>query len=131
MKKILIIACGLMFAQLSATTLPDHIQVVKYEKLKYQAPVDIFVDQVVLVDECVVSDFVLTIENTLKIHSLAYVHDIDVVNRKGFIKPILYENFWKTPPPFANYDIYKLKEPFWNEVLFSYKIRDFSKTLVV
>lgn len=130
MKKILIIACGLMFSSLSAMTLPDHVQVVKYEKMSYQEPVQLFADQVLLIDECFNLDFVLKFENTSQLHEFAYVRDIDVVKKKGFLKPILYENFNETIP-FANYDIYKHKDPFWNEVLFSNRIRDFSKTLVV
>jgi hypothetical protein len=130
MKKILIIACGLMLSSLSAMTLPDHVQVVNYEKITIQKPMELFAYQVLGLEDYVVSDFFVQPQNIVQLQTFRYVHDIDVVDREGFIKPILYESFY-TFLPLTNYDLYKVRVPIRNEVLLSNRIRDVSKTLVV
>jgi hypothetical protein len=130
MKKILIIACGLMFSSLSAMTLPDHVSVVKYEKNTMQELAWQYADQVLCVENYDVSDFDFVIKNIMQPQTFSYVHDINVVDRKGFVKPVLYESF-REFQPLANYEIYKVKVPDLNEILFSNRIRDASTTLVV
>lgn len=130
MRKILIIVCGLMVSGLSAMNLPDHIQVFNYEKITIQKPMELFADQVLYVENYVVSDFVIQLQNTVKLQTFAYVHYMNDIDRKGFVKPILYENFTQFAP--LNYCYtYEAKVSIWNEVLFSNRIRDMSKTLVV
>ena len=131
MRKILIIACGLMFSCLSASTLPDNVSVVSYEKMTFNAP-QLFADTVLLVDDYVVSDFFLAIQNSMKLQTLNYVHDIDVRDPKGFYKPIDYESFIKINP-FANYDIYNGRDLFKNELFVDnqFRIQNIPRKLVV
>lgn len=115
MKKVLIIATGLMFSCLSAKPLPDHVPMVNYEKITIQEPQSLFAAQVLCVENVSVSDFVQPTESVQN-QTFNYVHDIDVVNIKGFYKPILYERSDKINPG-ANYDIYKAKDKFKNEIV--------------
>lgn len=115
MKKFLIIGCGLMFSCLSAMTLPDNVSVVSYEKMTIQEPISLFSDMVLLVDNDVVSDFVLELRNPLQLQTFNYVAMLNVSDSKGFYKPIDYESFIKINPG-VNYDIYKARDRFRNEL---------------
>jgi hypothetical protein len=105
MKKLLFIAFGLMATCLSAMTLPDNVPVVSYEKIVLNAPASLFSDAVLLVDHSIVSDFVLELQNPLQLQTFNYAHGIDVMNSKGFYKPIDYESFNKINS-LSHYDIY-------------------------
>jgi hypothetical protein len=105
MKKLLFIAFGLVATCLSAMTLPDNVPVVSYEKIVLNAPASLFSDAVLLVDHSIVSDFVLELQNPVQLQTLNYVHDIEVMNSKGFYKPIDYESSNKIKS-LSHYDIY-------------------------
>jgi hypothetical protein len=122
MKKFLIIGCGLMFSCLSAMTLPDNVSVVRYEKMTYQEPISLFADVVLLVDNDVVSDFIVEPKNPVQLQTFNYVADVNVRESKGFYKPIDYESFIKINPV-ANYDIYKAREKFKNELFVDNQLR--------
>jgi len=122
MKKFLIIACGLMASCLSASTLPDNIQFVSYEKIAFNAPTELFADQVILTDNYVVSDFVVQLQDTVQLQTFTYVAAINVMQSKGFYKPIDYECFI-TINPVANYDKSKVREKFRNELFVDNQFR--------
>lgn len=132
MRKILIIGCGLMFSCLSASTLPDNVSVVTYEKIAFNAPEWLLADTVLLVDDYVVSDFVLAIQNSMKLQTFNYVHDINVRDSKGFYKPIDYESFIKINP-LSHYDIYNGRDLFKNELFVDnqFRIQNIPRKLVV
>ena len=115
MKKFLILGCGLMFSCLSAMTLPDNVPVVSYEKMTVQKPILLFDDTVLLVDNYVVSDFVLEMRTPVQLQTFNYVATLNVSDSKGFYKPIDYESFIKINPD-VNYDIYKARDRFKNEL---------------
>ena len=132
MKKILIIACALMFSCLSASTLPDNVSVVSYEKMTIQEPISLFAEQVLLINDYVVSDFVLELKNPVQLQTFNYVHDIDVRDPKGFYKPIDYESFIKINP-LSHYDIYNGRDLFKNELFVDseFRIQNIPRKLVV
>jgi hypothetical protein len=86
-------------------TLPDNVPVVSYEKIVLNAPASLFSDVVLLVDHSIVSDFVLELQNPVQLQTFNYAHGIDVMNSKGFYKPIDYESFNKINS-LSHYDIY-------------------------
>lgn len=117
MRKILIIGCGLMFAQLSAMSLPDNLHVVHHEKFVINAPELLFADSVLLVDDLAVSEFVVQPQSTIQLQTFDYVNCIDVMNATGFYKPIDYENQIKVNP-YDQYDIDKSRDSFKDEFQF-------------
>jgi hypothetical protein len=122
MKKFLIIACVLMASCLQANNLPDHFAVVNYEKMTIQEPISLFADVVLLVDNDVVSDFIVEPKNPVQLQTFNYVADVNVRESKGFYKPIDYESFIKINPV-ANYDIYKARGKFKNELFVDNQLR--------
>ncbi|MBC5840761.1 hypothetical protein H8R23_05030 [Flavobacterium sp. F-380] len=114
MKKFLIIGCGLMFSCLSAMTLPDNVPVVSYEKMTIQEPLSLFSDVVLLVDNDVVSNFIVEPKNPVQLQTFKDVAVPNVRESKGFYKPIDYESLHKMNP-LSHYDIYNGRELFKNE----------------
>lgn len=121
MKNFLIIAFGLMASCVSAMTLPDNVSVVSYEKMTIQEPISLFADTVLLVDNDVVCDFLFELKNPVQLQTFNYVA-VNVRKSKGFYKPIDYESFIKINP-FANYDIYKARDRFKNELFVDNQFR--------
>lgn len=132
MKKFLIIACVLMASCLQANNLPEHFAVVNYEKMTIQEPILLFADTVLLVDNDVVSSFIVESKKPLKLQTFNYVATVNVRESKGFYKPIDYESFIKINP-FANYDIYKARDRFKNELFVDseFRIENIPRKLVV
>jgi hypothetical protein len=130
MKKFLIIAFGLMASCVSAMTLPDNVPVVSYEKMTIE-PISLFADVVLLVDNYVVSDFVVELRNPLQLQTFNYVATLNVSDSKGFYKPIDYESFIKINPN-VNYDIYKARDRFKNELYVDdpFRIQNIPRKLV-
>lgn len=131
MKKLLIIAFGLMASCVSAMTLPDNVPVVSYEKMTIE-PVSLFADTVLLVDNYVVSNFIVEPKNPVQLQTFNYVATVNVRESKGFYKPIDYESFIKINP-FANYDIYNGRDLFKNELYVDnqFRIQNIPRKLVV
>ena len=132
MKKFFILGCGLMFSCLSASTLPDNVPVVSYEKMTFNAPESIWADTVLLVDNDVVSDFSFELKNPVQLQTFNYFTTVNVRESKGFYKPIDYESFIKINP-FANYDIYNGRDLFKNELYVEnqFLIQNIPRKLVV
>lgn len=132
MKKFLILGCGLMFSCLSAMTLPDNVSVVPYEKIAFNAPESLFADVVLLVDNDVVSDFVVELKNPVQLQTFNYVATVNVRESKGFYKPIDYESFIKINP-LSHYDIYNGRDLFKNELYVDnqFRIQNIPRKLVV
>lgn len=132
MKKFLIIACVLMASCLQANNLPDHFAVINYEKMTIQEPISLFADTVLLVDNDVVLDFIVESKNPVQLQTFNYVATVNVMESKGFYKPIDYESFIKINP-FANYDIYNGRDLFKNELYVDnqFRIQNIPRKLVV
>ena len=131
MKKFLILGCGLMFSCLSAMTLPENVTVVPYEKIAFNAPESLFADTVLLVDNDVVSDFIVESKKPLQLQTFNYVA-VNVRESKGFYKPIDYESFIKINP-LSHYDIYNGRDLFKNELYVDnqFRIQNIPRKLVV
>lgn len=130
MKKFLIIAFGLMASCVSAMTLPDNVPVVSYEKMTIE-PISLFADTVLLVDNDVVCDFSFELKNPVQLQTFNYVATLNVSDSKGFYKPIDYESFIKINPD-VNYDIYKARDRFKNELYVDdqFRIQNIPRKLV-
>lgn len=130
MKKLLIIAFGLMASCVSAMTLPDNVPVVSYEKMTIE-PVSLFADVVLLVDNDVVSNFIVEPKNPVQLQTFNYVA-VNVRESKGFYKPIDYESFIKNNP-LSHYDIYNGRDLFKNELYVDnqFRIQNIPRKLVV
>lgn len=130
MKKILIIAFGLMASCVSAMTLPDNVPVVSYEKMTIE-PVSLFADTVLLVENDVVSNFIVEPKNPVQLQTFNYVA-VNVRESKGFYKPIDYESFIKINP-LSHYDIYNGRDLFKNELFVDsrFRIENIPRELVV
>jgi hypothetical protein len=131
MKKFLILGCGLMFSCLSAMTLPDNVTVVPYEKIAFNAPESLFAGVVLLVDNDVVSNFIVESKKPVQLQTFNYVA-VNVRESKGFYKPIDYESFIKINP-LSHYDIYNGRDLFKNELYFDnqFRIQNIPRKLVV
>jgi hypothetical protein len=121
MKKLLFLAFGLMASCVSAMTLPDNVPVVAYEKMTIE-PISIFADVVLLVDDVIVSNFVLELKNPVKWQAFNDVVVPNVRQSKGFYKPIDYESINKINPN-ANYYIYKARDKFLKELFVDNQFR--------
>lgn len=115
MKKMLLIAIGLTFSCLSAKPLPDHVSVINYEKITIQEPQSLFAAQVLFVENVVVSDFVQPTESVQN-QTFNYVSNVSLIDLALVYQPILYERSDKINPV-ADYDIYKAKDKFKNEIV--------------
>ena len=115
MKKVLIIAIGLMFSCLSAKPLPDHVPMINYEKITIQTPPSILEAQCLYVENVVVSDFVQPTESvqsqTFKSNS-----SVNLIDLALFYRPVVYENYTRINPA-ADYDIYKAKDKNSNKIV--------------
>lgn len=131
MKKFLIIACVLMASCLQANNLPDHFAVVNYEKMTIQEPISLFADVVLLVDNDVVTSFIVEPKNPVQLQTFNYVA-VNVRESKGFYKPIDYESFIKINP-LSHYDIYNGRDLFKNELYVDnqFRIQNIPRKLVV
>jgi hypothetical protein len=114
MKKMLLIAIGLMFSCLSASTLPDHVSVINYDKITIQEPQSLFVAQVLYVENGIVSDFVQPVES-VQCQTFNYVSNVSLIDL-AIYQPILYERSDKINPV-ADYDIYKARDKFKNKIV--------------
>lgn len=121
MKKVLIIAMGLMFSCLSAKSLPDHFPMVNYEKITIQEPQSLFAAQVLYVENCIVSDFVQPTESVQR-QTFNYVSNVSLIDLAFVYQPILYERSDKINPV-ADYDIYKAKDKFKKEIVVDNQFR--------
>jgi hypothetical protein len=132
MKKFLIIAFGLMASCVSAMTLPGNVPVVPYEKIAFNAPESLFADTVLLVDNDVVSNFIVEPKNPVQLQTFNYVANVNVRESKGFYKPIDYESFIKINP-LSHYDIYNSRDLFKNELYVDnqFRIQNIPRELVV
>lgn len=115
MKKMLLIAIGLMFSCLSAKPLPDHVPMVNYEKITIQEPQTLFAAQVLCVENGIVSDFVQPTESVQN-QTFNYVSNVSLIDLALVYQPILYERSDKINPV-ADYDIYKASDKFKNEIV--------------
>lgn len=121
MKKALIIAIGLMFSCLSASTLPDHVSVINYDKITIQEPQSLFAAQVLYVENCIVSYFVQPTES-VQCQTFNYVSNVSLIDLAFIYQPILYERSDKINPV-ADYDIYKAKDEFKNKIVVDNQFR--------
>lgn len=121
MKKVLIIAIGLMFSCLQARSLPDHVSVINYDKITIQEPQSLFAAQVLYVENVIVSDFVQPIES-IQCQTFNYVSSVNLIDLAFIYQPILYERSDKINPV-ADYDIYKAKDKFKKEIVVDNQFR--------
>jgi len=116
MKKMLIIAIGLMFSCLSAKTLPDHYPMINYENITIQTPQEFFASPVLNVENVVVSDFDLQSNESVQRQTFNYDSSINLIDLALFYRPVIYENYTKINPA-ADYDIYKAKDKISNKIV--------------
>ncbi|MBC7847250.1 MAG: hypothetical protein H7Y10_12235 [Flavobacterium sp.] len=128
MKKMLLIAIGLMFSCLSAKPLPDHLPMVNYEKITIQTPHSIFEAQGLFVENVVVSDLFVQPTKSVQRQTFNYVSNVSLIDLALVYQPILYERSDKINPV-ADYDIYKAKDKFKNEIVVdnSFRIQNVPK----
>ena len=144
MKKMLIIAIGLMFSCLSAKTLPDHYPMINYEKITIQEPLAVFAAQILYVENATVLDLFVQPTESVQCQTFNYVSDVSFIDLAFIYQPILYERSDKINPlvnydiynardvlnehfnkinPVSNYNIYRPKDKFKNEIVVDNEFR--------
>jgi hypothetical protein len=128
MKKVLIIAIGLTFSCLSAKPLPDHVPMINYEKITIQTPPSILEAQSLFVENIIVSDLFVQPAKSVQCQTFNYVSNVSLIDLAFVYQPILYERSDKINPA-ADYDIYKAKDKFKNEIVVdnSFRIQNVPK----
>lgn len=130
MKKVLIIAIGLTFSCLSASTLPDHVSVINYEKITIQTPPSILEAQCLFVENATVLDLFVQPTESVQCQTFNYVSSVSLIDLAFVYQPILYERSDKINLV-ADYDIYKAKDKFKKEIVVdnSFRIQNVPKIL--
>lgn len=116
MKKMLLIAIGLMFFCLSAKPLPYHFPMINFEKITIQTPQELFASPVLNVENVVVSDFIFNTNESVQRQTFNYDSSINLIDLALFYRPVVYENYTRINPA-ADYDIYKAKDKFKKEIV--------------
>lgn len=122
MKKMLLIAIGMMFSCLSARTLPDHVSVINYEKITIQEPLAVFAAQILFVENATVLDLFVEPTESVQCQTFNYVSSVSLIDLAFIYQPILYERSDKINPV-ADYDIYKAKDGFKKEIVVDNQFR--------
>ena len=122
MKKLLIIAIGLMFSCLSASTLPDHYPMINYEKITIQEPLAVFADQILYVENVTVSDLFVQPTESVQKQTFNYDSSVNLIDLALFYRPVVYESYTKINPE-ADYDIYKARDKISNKIVVDNEFR--------
>jgi len=116
MKKMLLIAIGLMFSCLSARPLPDHVSVINYDKIMIQETQSLFAAPVLFVENATVLDLFVQPTESVQCQTFNYILSVCLIDLVGVYHPILYERSGKINPA-ADYDIYKAKDKNSNKIV--------------
>jgi len=109
MKKVLIIAIGMLAFELSAMSLPGNYEIVqKDDSLLKFAPTELYSDVVLFSENQIITDVVFENTITSKISGFQYMASKTIIDLALVYHPIFYENDYGSVS-YVAYDFYKTK----------------------